>query len=184
MNLRRNATIPILAAVCALTASLYGPGAAVAATPQNSVLADCGAHPGGLVGNYTVQQLRHALQIMPPETREYTSCPDVVNRALLAALGKPTSGGSSSGGGGSGSFLPTPVIVVLVVLALAAITFGALAIRRRQQSGGAAPGRGPDAVRRPSGDSGQREPTDEPREPVDEPREPAGESQNAGDLGD
>jgi hypothetical protein len=177
MNLRRNATIPLLAAVCALAASLYGPGAALAATPQNPVLADCGAHPGGLVGNYTVQQLRHALQIMPPETREYTSCPDVVNRALLAALGKPTSGGSSSGGGGSGSFLPTPVIVVLVVLALAAITFGALAIRRRQQTGGAAPGRGPDAVRRPSGDSGQREPTDEPREP-------AGESQNAGDLGD
>ena len=178
MNLRRNATIPILAAVCALSASLYGPGAAVAATPQNPVLADCGAHPGGLVGNYTVQQLRHALQIMPPETREYTSCPDVVNRALLAALGKPTSGGSSSGGGGSGSFLPTPVIVVLVVLALAAITFGALAIRRRQQAGGAAPGDGPDAVRRPSGDSGHA------RAAADEPREPAGESQNAGDLGD
>lgn len=177
MNLRRTATIPILAAVCALSASLYGPGGAVAATPQNPVLADCGAHPGGLVGHYTVQQLRHALQIMPPETREYTSCPDVVNRALLAALGKPTSGGSSSGGSGSGSFLPTPVIVVLVVLALAAITFGALAIRRRRQAGGAAPGDGPEAVRRPSDDDGQRA-------APDEPREPAGESQNPGDLGD
>jgi hypothetical protein len=176
MNLRRNSMIGILAAVCALSASLYVPGAAVAATPQNPVLADCGAHPGGLVGNYSVQQLRHALQIMPPETREYTSCPDVVNRALLAALGKPTSGGSSSGGGGSGSFLPTPVIFVLVVLALAAITFGALAIRR-QQAGGAAPGDGPEAVRGPSDDGGHRA-------VADEPREAAGESQDAGDLGD
>lgn len=96
----------------------------------NQIFHDCASHPAQMVGHYTVAQLNHALQVMSAETREYTSCPDVINRALLAAVGKGPGGGS--GGGGGGSFLPTPVIIILVVLILVAVTFGAAAIRRRR----------------------------------------------------
>ena len=135
MNFRRRSTILLLGAVCALPASLTAAPATAAASASNAVIADCLSHPGGLQGSYTVVQLRHALEVMSPETKEYTSCPDVINRALLVALGKGTSGGASSGGG-SGSFLPTPVIIVIVVLVLAAVTLGAIAIRRRRSEVG------------------------------------------------
>jgi hypothetical protein len=69
---------------------------------------------------------------MTAETREYTNCQDVINRALAGVVSGKGSGGT--GGSGSSSFLPTPVIVILVVLLLAAITFGALAVRRRRGS--------------------------------------------------
>jgi hypothetical protein len=118
---------------------------ATAAAPDtsNAVIADCYAHPGGLTGHYTVAQLHTALQVMPAEVKEYTSCLDVVNRALLAARAAVKSGAGGSGGG-SGSFLPTPVIVILVVLILIAVTFGAAAIRRRRGGGG--PGAGGDGL--------------------------------------
>jgi hypothetical protein len=140
MPARRRLTFALVAMLVTLAC---GPlGAASAATQkQNPVIVDCLAHPSGLTGHYTVDQLRHALQVMPPTTREYTSCPDVINRALLAAVG---SGNGTSGGtgGGSGSFLPTPVIVILVLLILAAVTFGALAVRRRRAEAGAGGGHG------------------------------------------
>ncbi len=99
-----------------------------------------------MAGHYSTAELNHALQVMPTVTKDYTNCPDVINRALLAAVS--TSKGNGGGGGGSGSFLPTPVLVILVVLVLAAITFGAVAIRRRRDPdresggdlGGPAPG--------------------------------------------
>lgn len=122
--------------IFALAAPLAG-----ASSGQNAVIADCLAHPSGLTGNYTVSQLTHALNTMSPETKEYTSCPDVISRARLAAIahgGHFTGPGTSS----SSSFLPTPVIVILVLLVLAAVTFGAIAIRRRQ-AGSAAPGDDP-----------------------------------------
>ena len=106
------------------------------------MIADCLAHPGGLTGHYTVAQLKTALQVMPAETKEYTSCPDVINRALLAAVGASGTGTAGSGSGGSSSFLPTPVIVILVILILAAVTFGALAVRRRRAAGDGAAGPG------------------------------------------
>ncbi len=143
MNARRRPRIALLGAVVTLLACFCMAAPAGAASSSNAVIADCYAHPGGLTGHYTVAQLRTALRVMPPEAKEYTSCPDVVNRALLAALASPShrSGGS---GGGSGSFLPTPVIVILVVLILVAVTFGAVAIRRR--GGGGGPGGGGDGL--------------------------------------
>jgi hypothetical protein len=131
MRLRCKPVVALLLAAIALSAIAYWTQPARAAS-TNPVITDCLAHPGGLEGHYSVAQIRHALQVMSPETREYTSCPDVLNRALLAALGSGNTGGGSSSGGG-GSFLPTPLIIVLVVLILAAVTFGAVAIRRRQQ---------------------------------------------------
>ncbi len=126
-----------LAIVFAL--ALLAPGLASAASGQNPVIVDCLAHPSGLTGRYTVSQLTHALNAMSPETKEYTSCPDVISRARLAAIGGVFTGPGTSS---SGSFLPTPVIVILVLLVLAAVTFGAIAIRRRQ-AGSATPGEDP-----------------------------------------
>lgn len=167
----------LLAVACALPAPLYAAGPALAAS-SNPVLADCAAHPGGLTGHYTVAQLRHALQVMSAETKEYTSCPDVINRALLAALGSGTSAAGGTGGG-SGSVLPTPLIVVLVVLALAAVTFGAIAIRRRRGGVGERSER-----RDPPG--GGEAPSEVVRAGEDTPvrGEPAGERRPAGERTD
>ena len=141
MNSRRRSLIALLAAAFVLMAA----GPVLAASSANPVIADCLSHPGGLTGHYTVAQLKTALQVMPPETKEYTSCPDVINRALLAAVGTKGTGTAGSSSGSSSSFLPTPVIVILVILILAAVTFGALAVRRRRAAGGGAAGPGPAA---------------------------------------
>ena len=123
-----------MAAAAALAACSLAAVPALAASSQNPVITDCLQHPSGLTGHYTVAQLTHALETMSPETKEYTSCPDVIARARFAALahGGTFKGSSAS----SSSFLPTWVIIILVLLILAAVTFGALAIRRRRQDGG------------------------------------------------
>jgi len=118
-----------LLAMCVMAAALGGPLAGLAAAAAPSPLADCSA-TGRLTHTYTVPQLQHALATMPADVREYSNCYDVINNALLAALG-----GSHGGGGGSGSggaLLPTPVIVVIVLLLVAAASLGALALRRRR----------------------------------------------------
>ncbi len=107
-----------------------GLGAAPAFGATNPALVDCGAHGALTRGPYSIAQLRSALAQMDSPTKEYTSCPDVINRALAAAVTNGKTGGGT-GGGGSGSFLPTPVVVILVLLILTAITFGAVAMRRR-----------------------------------------------------
>ena len=119
--------IAALTVAMALAAAMSAPATAA----SNPVITDCVAN-GQLTKTYTIQQLHRALGSLSAETREYTNCQDVINRAIAAAVSGKNSGGT--GGGGSGSFLPTPVIVILVLLILAAITFGALAIRRRRGS--------------------------------------------------
>lgn len=110
-------------------AALAAFASAPASGASNPVITDCVAH-GALTKTYTIGELHTALGALTAETREYTNCQDVINRAIAAAVsGKGTGGTGSSG---SGSFLPTPVIVILVLLILAAVTFGALAIRRRR----------------------------------------------------
>lgn len=131
MDRRRRITVAFVAALTGLAACWLTSAPAFAAGGQNPIITDCLEHPSGLTGHYTVAELTQALNTMSPETREYTSCPDVINRARLAAISHGgTFTGSSSG---SGSFLPTPVIIVLVLLILAAVTFGAIAVRRRRQ---------------------------------------------------
>ncbi len=121
MRLRRAIAI---AAACAV--GLIAAAPAVGA--NNPILQDCLLHRAGLTGQYTVPQLRHALQVMPQESREYTSCPDVINRALLATIKI-----NKAQGRGSGSFLPVPVLIVLAVLVVAAAGFGAQALRNRRR---------------------------------------------------
>ncbi len=112
-------------------------GALLCASPafaaQDPVIADCIANQQ-VTGNYTLAQLRHALNTLSPTTKEYTNCYDAINRAIAAKVGGGGNGSSNSSGG---SFLPTPLIIILVVLVLAAGGYGVLAWRRREASGGA-----------------------------------------------
>ncbi len=137
----------LIALACALCVASGGAFAAPALGAGNPIFSEC---PSGTLSHaYTVTQLRHALAVMPATVKQYTSCFDVVQQALLAAR---KHGGLSPGSAAkkntssSSSFLPTPVIIILVVLILAAVTFGALAIRRRG-SDPAGPRRGGDPPR-------------------------------------
>ncbi len=116
----------VLVLLCAIAAAALAAPAAMAAA--NPVVVDCTSH-NRLTHRYTVGQLRTALATMPADVKEYTSCPDVIQRALNDQLGGLHASGGGSGSGG-GSFLPTPVIVLLVLLILGGATFAAVAMRR------------------------------------------------------
>ena len=124
MRLRR-----AIATAAACTVALIA--AAPAAGANNPIVQDCLQHRAGLQGHYSVSALRHALQVIPQASQEYTSCPDVINRALLAAVKVSK---HHDGGGGSGLFLPVPVLIVLAVLVVAAAGFGAMALRNRRRA--------------------------------------------------
>jgi hypothetical protein len=154
----------LLALICTVAAL----GATAFATPPalaagNAIINDCQSN-GQLTHPYTVAQLRHALSVMPASVKQYTSCFDVVQNALVSARkNHGTTPVSSSNG--SSSFLPTPVIIILVVLILGALTFGALAIRRRRASTEGDGDGGPDGPDRPDGPGGaatRRMPTEPP----------------------
>jgi hypothetical protein len=117
---------------------LTGFAASSAFAAQNPVVSDCYSN-GRLTHTYPSAELRSALGAMPATVKEYTSCYDIIQAALIKEVGQPGGGGSGSAGSSSGgSFLPTPVIVLLVLVALASVTFGALAIRRHRGGGPAA----------------------------------------------
>lgn len=119
--------ITVLGALGALYAAVLPSPAGAAGV--SAPVADCSAH-GKLTRHYSVSQLRSALATMPADVAEYTNCPDVIRRALLAAIG-PINGSGSGGGGGS--FLPGWVIAVLVVLVLAGAATGVMALRNRDR---------------------------------------------------
>jgi hypothetical protein len=111
----------LLGAVGCLTA-----GSATAAGLSPPV-ADCDTH-GYLKRSYSAAELRNALATMPADVSEYTNCHDVIQRALLAKLGKL----ADAGGSGGGSFLPTWLLVVLILLLLGGAGLGAVALRNRR----------------------------------------------------
>jgi len=117
--------------LCALGA-LYGAAlpASVRAAGIPAPDADCSQH-GQLTRHYSAAQLRVALAKMPADIAEYTNCPDVIRRALVAQVGTSLKGGSGDSGG---SFLPGWVIAVLIVVLLAAAGTGAVALRNRRRS--------------------------------------------------
>jgi hypothetical protein len=121
--------------VCALAALLM---AAPALAAQSPVITDCNAH-GQLTHHYTADQLRTALNTMPPTVKEYTNCYDVINSALLAQIGGG-GGGGSAGKSSGGSFLPVWLIVVLGVLIVGGGAYALMAFRRQGPGpGGAEP---------------------------------------------
>ncbi len=123
----RRALNTALAFVCVL---LIGAAAAnpVLAAPDPATV-DCVAHLR-LTRPYSATELRHALATLSADVKEYTSCPDVLQRALDARLsGLHVNGARGSSGG---SFLPAPVLALLIVLLLAVAVFLALHLRRRR----------------------------------------------------
>ncbi len=126
---RRLTRTTVVAAVLGLALLCASP----ALSAQDPVIADCIANQQ-VTGNYTVAQLRHALNTLPPTTKEYTNCYDAINRALQAKLGTGHGNGASDSSGGS--FLPTWLVIVLILLVLAAAVYGVLAYRQRSEGGG------------------------------------------------
>src|SRR6059058_4995459 len=103
MAVTRRPLLALAALLCAAALGAVVPtGSARAAS--NPVITDCVAH-GALTRTYTISQLHQALGAMTAETREYTNCQDVINRALAGVVSGKGSGGT--GGSGSSSFLPT-----------------------------------------------------------------------------
>jgi hypothetical protein len=129
--------LTLIAVACALGVPVLSAPAASAApgSATAQILSQCSS--GQISGHFTLAQLQHALAVMSPSLKQYTSCPDVVQHAIFNAQHHT---GTSTGGGSGGSFLPTPVIVILVILILAAVTFGAIAVRRRRGGGPGSPG--------------------------------------------
>lgn len=122
------ATITLLCALGALYGAVLPSTAGAAGIPAPD--ADCSLH-GALTHHYSVAELNNALAKMPTDEQEYTNCPNVIRRALQAAIGPIKPGGS---GGGGGSFLPAWVIAVLVVVLLGGAGTGAIALRNRRRS--------------------------------------------------
>jgi hypothetical protein len=118
-----------LALLLSVVPLLCGIGATPALAARNPAVADCVAN-ARLTRSYTAAELQNALATMATDIKQYTDCYDVIQRALLAKIGKlPGSGGGSSTSSG-GSFLPIPVLITLIVLVGAAGAFGVIAIRR------------------------------------------------------
>jgi hypothetical protein len=117
----------ILTAACLACLAAATPALAAGLAPP---VADCYAHGGQLTKSYTAAQLRHGLDTMPADIREYSPCYDTLQRALLNLI-HGLNGGSSGGGG---SFLPVWLIVVLALLVLGGAAFGVVAWRNRGQA--------------------------------------------------
>src|ERR1700747_2567870 len=96
-----------LACACAAVVGAAVPPAMAAS--GNAVINDCESN-GQLTHPYSLQQLQHALAVMPASVKQYTNCYDVIETGLLRAKHKRT-GGAGGTGSSSGGFLPTPVIV-------------------------------------------------------------------------
>jgi len=111
--------------------AFYGAARTVpaAATGLPPPVADCSGH-GQLLHHYSATELRKALKAIPADVAEYTNCPDVINRALLAELGS-LKGGS---GGSGGSLLPGWMIAVLAVVVLTGAGTTALAVRNSRRA--------------------------------------------------
>ncbi|HET8979694.1 MAG TPA: hypothetical protein VFN87_16145 [Solirubrobacteraceae bacterium] len=138
MTGRMKALTLLACASALLSGGAMGASSALAASAgANPILQECPS--GRLSQAYTVAQLRHALAIMPADTKQYTSCVDVIQTAIINATHRRS--GGTSGGSGGGSFLPTPVIVILALLVVAALGFAGLALARR---GGRPSGSPPD----------------------------------------
>jgi hypothetical protein len=71
---------------------------------DTEIIRDC-ALDDVLNGHYTTAELRHARAHLPADIDEYSSCRDVLSRAIAAATQSagPSGGGSSGGSGPGGS---------------------------------------------------------------------------------
>jgi hypothetical protein len=120
------ARLAVLCAACACSAAL----AATASASPTSVLSDCNDH-AKLTQQYSAGDLQEALSTMGADQKEYTDCYDVIQRALLADLGRLHPRTVDSQHAGSSSFVTAPVIILIGVAASAAGAVAVLGARRR-----------------------------------------------------
>lgn len=125
---RGSASLAMLACLAVIVLPATDALGASRASSQSvqAILEQCPS--GQLSGHYTLAQLQQAQSIMPAYTRQYTSCPDVVQEAII---GTQHHRGNAAAIHPSGSFLPTPIIAVLLVLIVGAGALGCLELRRR-----------------------------------------------------
>jgi hypothetical protein len=105
---------------------------ATAFANQTGVLSDCNAH-AQLTQQYPVGQLQDALATMGANQKEYTDCYDVIQRALLADVGRLHAGTVHAQPAGSSSFPNTPLIILIGVAGFAAGALIYLGYRRRRE---------------------------------------------------
>src|ERR1700719_477076 len=88
------------AVALALAASLTWSAALARADIGTTIIERCAQ--GKSVSGYTQQDYRRALQELPTEVEEYSSCGNLIRRAQLAAAGP-------GGGSGAGPAIATPL---------------------------------------------------------------------------
>jgi len=120
-----------VAVMLCLTVTLVAPGVALGAvrvqgSAVQEIFQQCTS--GHLSGAYTVGELQEALSAMPAAVSEYTSCPDVVQTAIVRT--QHHQGAGITGQSGS-SFLPVAVLGLVAVLLGSAGVLGIMALRRR-----------------------------------------------------
>jgi hypothetical protein len=126
---RRRARLALL--LCVATVWAVTPAGALGAvrvtgSAVRQIFAQCAS--GHLSGSYTVGELQQALNVMPATVSQYTSCPDVVQSAIVRTQRHR---GANATVSPRGPFLPLPVIAVLAVLLGTAGVLGVMAFRRR-----------------------------------------------------
>ena len=117
--------------VCIAVSSVVVPGVALGAvrsagSPVQQIFNQCAS--GHLSGTHTVGELQQALSVMPATVSQYTSCPDVVQTAIVDTQRHQGADGTIHA---SSAFLPLPVIAVLAALIGTAGVLGVMALRRR-----------------------------------------------------
>lgn len=91
-----------MAAALGCLIALAGALAPAALAAPDPATVDCTTH-NHLTRQYSAAELRHALATLSADVKEYTSCPDILQRALDARLGNVH---ASGGGGGEARSCP------------------------------------------------------------------------------
>ena len=129
MRRRRPAAVAVVVGIAALAA--VTPGVALGAvrtagSPVQQIFDQCAS--GHLSGDYTIGELQQALSVMPATVSQYTSCPDVVQTAIVDTQHHR---GAEATIHAHGAFLPLPVVAILAALLGTAGVLGIMALRRR-----------------------------------------------------
>jgi hypothetical protein len=114
-----------------LIGGCFAAAAASASASPSGVLSDCNYH-AQLTQRYSAGDLQGALSTMGADQKEYTDCYDVIQRALLADLGRIHPGTVHAQSAGGSSFLTTPMIVLIGFVGFAAGAVAFLGVRARR----------------------------------------------------
>jgi hypothetical protein len=121
----------LVVSLCVACGSFAALAATASASPSR-VLSDCNFH-AQLTQRYSAGDLQGALSTMGADQKEYTDCYDVIQRALLADLGRIHPATIHAQDAGGSSFLTTPTIVLIGAVGFAAGAVAFLGVRGRRK---------------------------------------------------